>query len=117
MRRNRIYYEYYDKYLNNGKEIKEKYGDDFTSFLRNWHPTQKMMNDFRKVAEEKDVKWNDSLFAIDKQFIETEIKGTIARSLWDRNAYVQIYYQSDKQLNTAKNLFNEAKKIAEKKSK
>ena len=117
MRRNRIYYEYYDKYLNNGKEIKEKYGEDFTSFLRNWHPTQKMMNDFRKVAEEKDVKWNDSLFAIDKQFIETEIKGTIARSLWDRNAYVQIYYQSDKQLNTAKNLFNEAKKIAEKKSK
>ncbi len=117
LRRNRIYYEYYDKYLNNGKEIKEKYGEDFTSFLRNWHPTQKMMNDFRKVAEEKDVKWNDSLFAIDQQFIETEIKGTIARSLWDRNAYVQIYYQNDKQLNTAKNLFNEAKKIAEKKSK
>lgn len=117
LRRNRIYFEFFDQYLNNGKEIKEKYGDNFLSFLRTWHPNQKMINDFKNFAEDRKVKWNDSLFSIDKQFIETELKGTIARSLWDRNAYVQTYYQNDKQLNTAKKLFNEAIKIAEKKTK
>lgn len=117
LRRNRVYFEFFDQYLQSGKEIKAQYGDNLLAFIRNWHPSPKMMNDFKKFAEKKEIKWNDSLYSIDKQFIETEIKATIARSLWNRDAYVQIYYQNDKQINTARNLFNEAIKIAEKKNK
>lgn len=117
LRRNRVYFEFFDQYLQSGKEIKAQYGDNLLAFIRNWRPSPKMMNDFKKFAEEKEIKWNDSLYSIDKQFIETEIKATIARSLWNRDAYVQIYYQNDKQINTARNLFNEAIKIAEKKNK
>ncbi|HRS01106.1 MAG TPA: S41 family peptidase [Bacteroidota bacterium] len=117
LRRNRIFYEFFDQYLNNGKEIKEKYGDNFTSFLHNWNPTPKMMNDFKKFAEDKKIKWNDSLYTIDKDFIETELKATVAQSLWNRESSYVIYYKDDKQINTAKNLFNEAIKITQKKSK
>jgi len=117
LRRNRIFYEFFDQYLNNGKEIKEKYGDNFTNYLHTWNPTPKMMNDFKKFAEDKKIKWNDSLYAIDKDFIATELKATIAQSLWNRESSYMIYYKEDKQINTAKNLFNEAIKIAQKKSK
>jgi len=113
LRINRVFFEYVDQYLHNGKEIKEKYGNNFIDFLRNWNITNKMMDDFRKLAESKKIKWNEDSYKKDEDFIKAEIKSEVARSVWDRNAYVQVFSQIDKQINTAKKLFPESEKIHE----
>ncbi|MGB9702127.1 MAG: S41 family peptidase [Candidatus Kapaibacteriota bacterium] len=117
LRIKRIFFEFVDQYLHNGKEIKEKYGSNFRDFLRNWNVTDKMMEDFKKLAISKDVKWDEESYKKDEDFIKTEIKGTVARSIWDRNAYVQVFSTIDKQLLTAKKLFPEALKITQLKRK
>lgn len=115
LRMNRVFYEYVDKYLDNGRNLDADYRNNYISFIRNWKVTNKMMEDFRTLAESKGVKWDEESFKKDEDFIKTEIKGTIARSLWDRNAYVQVFFSIDKQVNVAKGLFDEAVKIATKK--
>lgn len=117
LRIKRIFFEYVDQFLHNGKEIKEQYGSNFRDFLRNWNVTDKMMEDFKKLAISKDVKWDEESYKKDEDFIKTEIKGTVARSVWDRNAYVQVFSTIDKQLLTAKKLFPEALKITQLKRK
>lgn len=114
LRIKRIFYEYLDKYLANGAEIKKKYAGDFLFFLRDWMVTDKMMADFRKLAESKDIKWNEESYKIDKDYITTELKATVARSVWDRNSYMQVFFTIDKQVNTAKKLFPEVSKITKK---
>lgn len=115
LRMNRIFYEYVDKYLDNGRKLDAEYRNNLISFLRNWKITNSMMQDFRALAESKGIKWDDESYKKDEEFIKTEIKGTVARSLWDRNAYVQVFFTIDKQVNVAKGLFDEAIKIASKK--
>ncbi len=115
LRMNRVFYEYVDRYLDNGRKLDADYRNNFISFMRNWKVTDKMMEDFRSLAESKGVKWDDDSYKKDEDFIKTEIKGTVARSLWDRNAYVQVFFTIDKQVNVAKGLFDEAIKIATKK--
>jgi carboxyl-terminal processing protease len=117
LRIKRIFFEYVDQFLHNGKDIKEQYGSNFRDFLRNWNVTDKMMEDFKKLAISKDVKWDEESYKKDEDFIKTEIKGTVARSVWDRNAYVQVFSTIDKQLLTAKKLFPEALKITQLKRK
>ena len=114
LRMNRVFYEYVDKYLDNGRKLEPEYRNNFAHFMRNWKVTDKMMKEFRELAESKGVKWDDEQFIKDEEFIKTEIKGTVARSLWDRNAYVQVFFTIDKQVNVAKGLFDEAIKIAQK---
>lgn len=115
LRMNRVFYEYVDKYLDNGRNLDADYRNNYISFIRNWKVTNKMMEDFRTLAESKGVKWDEESYKRDEDFIKTEIKGTVARSLWDRNAYVQVFFSIDKQVNMAKGLFDEATKIATKK--
>ncbi len=115
LRMNRVFYEYVDKYLDNGRKLDADYRNNYISFIRSWKITNKMMEDFRALAESKGVKWDEESYKKDEDFIKTEIKGTVARSLWDRNAYVQVFFSIDKQVNVAKGLFDEAVKIATKK--
>lgn len=115
LRMNRIFFEYLDKYLDNGKKIPEKYKKDVSLFIKEWQITDAMMTDFRKLAESKDIKWDEEAYKKDEEFIKTEIKATIARSLWDRNAYMQVFFLIDKQVNVAKTLFPEVEKITKRK--
>lgn len=115
LRMNRIFYEYVDKYLDNGKNLDADYRNSFTNFIRKWKVTDKMIEEFRALAESKGVKWDEESYKKDEEFIKAEIKGTVARSLWDRNAYVQVFFTIDKQVTVAKGLFDEAIKIASKK--
>jgi carboxyl-terminal processing protease len=115
LRMNRVFYEYIDRYLDNGKKIPEKYKKDISLFIKEWQITDAMMADFRKLAESKEIKWDVEAYKKDEEFIKTEIKGTIARSMWDRNAYMQVFFTIDKQVNVAKTLFGEAEKITKRK--
>lgn len=115
LRMKRVFFEFVDKYLNNGKDLPADMKNSPTKFIRNWKVTDQMMKDFKELAISKGVEWNEESFKKDEDFIKTEIKGTLARSLWDRNVYIQIFSSIDKQINTARGLFDEAIKIAKRK--
>ena len=71
-----------------------------------------MLKDFRKLVETKEIKWNDTLYLADKDYYQTAIKADLARAIFGRNQYLQVFYSIDKQMNKAIELFPEAKKVA-----
>ncbi len=110
-RMKRIFNEYISNYLDNGKKIKEQY-TDFNDFYKKYNVTEKMLTDFKTLAESKEVKWSDSEYKTDKEFIITEIKASIASIIWGYDKRVQIFYDIDRQIQKALTLFPEAMKVA-----
>ncbi len=112
LRMNRIFYEYVNNDLDNGKSIKSKYNNNFKEFLKDFEVSDKMLKDFKKLAESKKIKWNDKEFEIDKDFIMGEIKGTIASINWGTEARYEVFFSTmDRQVLKSLKLFPEAEKI------
>lgn len=110
-----VFFEFVDSYLkSDGKDMKEKYGKNYLEFLRNWEPSKSMMKDFRKLAESKEVKWDDKDYSTDEDYIKLMVKAYIARSLWDRNKMSQIFTKVDRQLEQAVKLFPKADSMVKK---
>jgi carboxyl-terminal processing protease len=112
LRRNRILYEYVNNYLNSGKDIKAKYNNNFTDYYRNYEITNDDIDAIKELCEKKDIEWSDEDYKVDEEFIKTELKAILARVAWDRDKYVQIFYDIDRQFQKALELFPEAEKIA-----
>lgn len=111
LRIKRIFYDYVSNTLNSGKELKEEY-TYFSDFYNDFQISDDMISDFRKVAEKHEIEWVEEDYQKDEEFIKTEIKATLARMMWDRSRYVQIFFTIDKQFQKAISLFPEAKRIA-----
>jgi carboxyl-terminal processing protease len=113
IRRKNLFFEYTDNFLREkGKKIKEKYENDFIGFYKKFEVNDEMLKDFRKLVETKEIKWNDTLYLADKDYYQTAIKADLARAIFGRNQYLQVFYSIDKQMNKAIELFPEAKKVA-----
>jgi len=114
VRSKRLFFEYVDEYLhsNEGKNAKSKYENDFKSFLRKFDITDDMMKDFRKLAEKKEIKWDEDLAKADDEFFRISIKAYIARTIWSRNEFMQIFSYMDKQLYKSADFFPEAMSIS-----
>lgn len=113
LRIERIYNEFVNNNLQNGKSIKEKYKDNFNSFKNDFKVSDQMIKDFRKLAESKKIKWSDSDFDTDKDYIEAEIMGTIASNIWGTRERYELFFTTvDRQIQKALTLFPEAAKIA-----
>ncbi|MDX9791829.1 MAG: S41 family peptidase [Candidatus Kapabacteria bacterium] len=113
LRIKRLFYEFVSNNLKNGSAIKSQYNDNFIDFKRDFKVSEQMLKDFRKLAESKDVKWNEEEFEIDKDFIVAEITGTLASSIWGTRERYEVFYTSiDRQIQKALTLFPEAAKIA-----
>ena len=114
LRRKRVMYEYINNTLKAGKDVKAEYGDDFAKFKKDYQVTDKMIEDLKELAESKEVEWNEEEAATDRAFWNVEIKANLARVVWGRNEYQQVFSSIDKQINVAKDLFDEAEKISNK---
>lgn len=112
LRRNRIMYEYVNNYLNSGKDLKQKYNSDFLQFYRNFEVSDNDIKRIKKLAEKKDIEWNEDDYDTDEEFIKTELKAILARVMWDREKYIQVFFDIDRQLQKSIELFPEAIKIA-----
>lgn len=113
LRIKRIFYEFVNNNLRNGEDVRNSYGKDFKAFSSDYKVSDKMLNDFRKLAESKEIEWNDEQFKIDRDFIEAEIKGTLASIVWGSKERSQLFYSTiDRQVKKALTLFPEAEKIA-----
>ncbi len=115
LRMNRIFYEFVNNNLDNGTKIKSQYNNNFKEFKKDFVISDKMIDDFKKLAISKNIKWDDKNYDIDKEFIIGEIKGTIASIIWGTAARYEIFFSSmDKQVIKALQLFPEAEKIVKK---
>lgn len=95
--------------------IKNQYDGDFNKFLREFQVPPKMLDDFKALAKKKEVEWKDDQYQIDKDYILVSIKAFVARSAWNRNEMLQVFFTIDNQLLKASKLFPEAIKLAGKK--
>lgn len=111
MRRKRVIYEFINNTLQAGKEIKADYGDDFNRYLKEFEVTDEMLDGLKKLAEKKEIEWDEEDAEIDREFWKIDIKANIARVVWGRNEYQIIFSDIDKQIQTAAGLFDEAEKI------
>ncbi len=115
-RKKSLFVEFVEEFLDKHKtELKSKYDNNFSGFIRNFEIDDKIMADFRKLAESREIKWNDEQAKIDMDYIKVSIKMNIARILWDRNKMSQVFASHDKQLMEAIKYFDEAIKVMNKK--
>ncbi len=113
IRRKNLFFEFTTSIMQSqGNSLKSKYSSDFSSFLKNYQISESMIEDFKKLAASKEIEWNDESYKIDEEFIKISIKSAIARMIWDRNKFIEVFYTIDPQIKKAIELFPEAIKIA-----
>jgi carboxyl-terminal processing protease len=67
-----------------------------------------MIEDFKKLAEEKGVEWNEEQYQRSEYMIKLQIKALIARNEWDMEKYYQVVLKEDKVINKAIDVLNDS---------
>lgn len=113
MRRRDLFVAYVSSYLaGSGLGIRTSYGTDFEKFRRSYRVPDAVLNEFVAYAGTKEVKIDKEDLKKDDGFLRVMLKATIARSLWNSDAWFQVLLETDKQFQKALTLFPEAEKIA-----
>ena len=102
-----------DYVMANRDVLLDKYGS-FEKFDADFDVTDSMMEDFKKLAENKGVKWDEEQFKRSESMIKLQIKALIARNEWDMEKYYRIVLKKDKVINKAMEVLtdsNEYRKI------
>ncbi len=95
-----------------GSGLRVQYGSDNAKFQQKFTVNEHQLASFKKMAESKEITWNNDDYAKDKTFIITMMRAYIARALWGNSAFYPIAFENDKQTLKAISLFPEAMKIA-----
>jgi len=83
-----------DYVLDNRETIQRKYSQ-FDDFNDDFEVDENMLADFRKIAEEKDIEWNEEQYQRSKPWVMLQIKALIARNIWDIGKYYQVTLKED----------------------
>ena len=67
-----------------------------------------MIEEFKKLAEEKGVEWNEEQYLRSEPMIKLQIKALIARNEWDMEKYYQVVLKEDKVINKAIEVLNDS---------
>ena len=97
-----------DFVLQNREELNKKY-PDFEKFNKNFNVDKAMLDDFMKLASEKDVKWDDEQFDRSEMWIKLRIKAMIAQDLWDIDKFYRVVMAEDKMVEKAVEVLNSKK--------
>ena len=107
--RGRLFFEYANRYCSDHPEFKGNLED----FLHNYQPSEEMLQELVKLAEEKEIKFNQEGFDKDRDFIALMIKAEMAQIYWNnRRCYYQVRARGDDQIGEALTLFDRARAIA-----
>jgi carboxyl-terminal processing protease len=77
------------------KKLKEQY-TDLDYYVKNYIVEENLFNQLIEYALKEGLKKDDKAIETSKNLIKRELKGLIARDLWDTGAYIQIFMQTDK---------------------
>ena len=108
LRRQGLFQEFKEKFF---EEVKKKYDNDFAKFNKEFVFTDNMLKEMKKIANDKDIEWNDEQYDKDKDWINNQSKYWLARGIWNLNTAYQITFQNDRQVKKAMELFPLAEKI------
>ena len=97
-----------DYALKHRDDIKSQYGD-FECFNKEFFVDEGLLEQFKKVAEEYKVAWNDEQFAHSEKFILLQIKALIARNVWETQQYYQVMASEDAGLKKALEVLGDEK--------
>lgn len=89
-----------DYVLANREKIIQQY-QRFSDFNDNFTVDEIMLADFRKMAEDKGVEWDDEQYQRSEPWIFMQIKALIARNVWDIDKYYQVVLKTDKMIEKA----------------
>ncbi len=85
-----LLYDFTVRYVdNNRKQIKKNY-PSLEIFKKNFVIDEKIMADFIKYAEEKEVKQNPEQLKISEPMIKNQMKASIARGFWNTLGYWSV---------------------------
>jgi carboxyl-terminal processing protease len=79
----------------NRKKLKEQFSS-LELYVKNYIVEENLVKLLVEYAEKEGIKKDDNALEISKNLIKRDLKGLIARNLWDTGAYIQIYMQTDK---------------------
>jgi len=110
--KNNIFYRFVLNYLDQkGKKIQTDY-KNLDSFINNFILTDDEITSFIKFAGSNGVKFNETDFNKDRNYILTRLKAQIARNYWKNDGWYSIILSADNQMLKAVTLFDEAKNLA-----
>ncbi|MBK7160390.1 MAG: hypothetical protein IPH77_18100 [Ignavibacteria bacterium] len=112
LRRLNLFYIFTERYMAANRSNIEKAFQTPKQFRDNFNVDDAMLGDLKNLAADKDIKYNQSEFDKDLDFIKTSIKFLIARDIWGNNGSYEVYVGSDEQFMKGIMLFDEAIKLS-----
>ena len=89
-----------DYVLKNRENLNKKY-PDFETFNKKFKVSDAMLDDFKNLASEKEVKWDDEQFDHSEVWIMLRIKAMIAQDLWNIDKFYRVVMAEDKMIEKA----------------
>jgi len=103
----RVFFEVAARYANHNKKLKQNVED----FLKNFEVSDKLFQELKKVAEEKEIFFDSEVWNADIPFLKNRLKAEIARSIWSQNEFYRVILENDNQFIRALNMFPKALEI------
>ena len=97
-----------DYVLKNRENLINTY-PDFEKFNKKFEVSDVMLADFKKIAEEKEVKWEEEQFERSEMWIKLRIKAMIAQDLWNVDKFYRVVSSEDKMIEKAVEVLNSKK--------
>jgi len=97
-----------DYVLANKENLKREY-PDFDKFNKKFEVDDEMIENFRKAAEKKDVKWDDEQYERSQMWIKLRIKAMMAQDLWNIGKFYQVVMAEDKMIEQAVKILKDNK--------
>ncbi|HOJ37134.1 MAG TPA: S41 family peptidase [Ignavibacteriales bacterium] len=115
--RNNIFYSFVRSYLDaNGNNIRNEF-TTIQRFKNNFNINREIEKEFISYAKNKNIKFDDNKYKIDREYILTRIKAQIARDIWKNEGWYYIILENDKQFVKSLDLFGKAKDLLAKTNK
>ena len=95
-------------YVMQNREILSDEYENFNNFNENFVITDSIIEDFKKLAEEEGVEWNDEQYMRSEPMIKLQLKALIARNEWSQSEYYRVVMNEDKVIKKAIEILNDS---------
>ncbi len=94
------------KYIEqNRKTLKEQY-KSFQTYNEKFEVSEQLLDNLRETGEKENVAFNEEQYTRSLPLIKNQLKGLIARDLWDMNEYFQVFNQTNASVKRALDILN-----------
>ena len=97
-----------DYAMKHREQVKANY-PDFSQFNKNFEVDDRMMEDFKAMAEKEKVTWNEEQYQRSGKYIKLQIKALIARNVWEMQQYYEVTLTEDPAIKKALEVIGDKK--------